>query len=660
MEPGDRPAQAFAATSSRIKTLRVCLVRPSKYDDDGYVVQHWRGVIPSNTLACLAGLTEDVRRRGSLGATKIEGRVYDESVERLPVQSICRRVRRERDVRTIICLVGVQSCMFDRAADLAQRFRAGGVDVLIGGFHVSGAMATARETPPEIQRLLDAGVTVVLGEVEHRWESLLQDAAADRLKPVYNFLAEKPSLADAPIPSVSGKYLKRFLMRDTATVDTSRGCPFGCSFCTIINVQGRRIRARSPEAIAEVIRHNFRKHGISRYFFTDDNFARNPNAMAILDEMARLRIEHRIPVEFMMQADAAAARIPGFIDKAQAAGAYSVFIGLESLNPKNLSGAGKTQNQVQTFRDTIAAWRQAGIVTHASYIIGFPNDTVASVREDLRRLCDEVQPDVASFFMLTPLPGSQDHQEMREAGQWMHPDLSRYDGQHATSRHPHLSAAEWEGLYTEAWRTFYSPENMKRVLRRVHPRLYWPLLTTFFWYKWSSLGEKGHPMLTGALRLKARSLRRPGFAVDRLWDHGKKRLGEIWGQVKAASRLFLEFEDLWLQTRPWTPAEYRLVELRQALREGAAKWHPLEALAEQFEASRRMASKRWAWFMSRWRVLSTHGLTSRQRLSQSWQRVLNRTGLRRWLGLTPLQAVLNALREARLALSFAAAMLAQA
>ena len=87
---------------------------------------------------------------------------------------------------------------------------------------------------------------------------------------------------------------------------------------------------------------------------------------------------------------------------------------MESLNPRNLQAAGKTQNQVQEYRASIGAWHNARVTTIVGYIIGFPHDTERSVRCDIRRLVREVQPDQASFFMMTPLPGSRDHQCMIE------------------------------------------------------------------------------------------------------------------------------------------------------------------------------------------------------------------------------------------------------
>ena len=102
------------------------------------------------------------------------------------------------------------------------------------------------------------------------------------LKPLYNFLEPTPDLSTPPIPMIHKQYLRRFVYKQFGTIDCGRGCPFSCSFCSIINVQGRKMRMRDPEAIAQAIKENYRQAGIMFYFFTDDNFARNKKWREIL------------------------------------------------------------------------------------------------------------------------------------------------------------------------------------------------------------------------------------------------------------------------------------------------------------------------------------------------------------------------------------------
>ena len=116
------------------------------------MLRHRWGVLPSNTLACLAALTEDVDRRGVLRPLSIRAHQCDESVEAPPLRRILRLARR-RDTKVVVGLVGVQTSQFPRATDIARRLRARGIDVLIGGFHVSGTLALGGELSPDLRAL---------------------------------------------------------------------------------------------------------------------------------------------------------------------------------------------------------------------------------------------------------------------------------------------------------------------------------------------------------------------------------------------------------------------------------------------------------------------------------------------------------------------------
>ncbi len=557
----------FALLVPKRKTIRVVLIKPSKYDDDGYVIRHFRGVLLSNTLACLSSLTQDVAGRSLLGRdVKLQIDIYDDTVQSIPVSRIIRS-NKPPTRRTIVALVGVQTNQFPRAADLARRFRAGGLQVLIGGFHVSGTLALSQAITPEIQELMDLGVSVVKGEVEETWGGILRDAAEDRLKPVYDFLEQKPDLYSQPIPMVHGKYRKKFVIAKFGAIDCSRGCPFNCSFCSIINVQGREMRVRSPELLVRSLRENYRRHKISLYFFTDDNFARNRCWREVFQMLARLREEERIPIQFMIQVDTQSHKIPDFVSLAARAGCSQVFVGMESINPENLKAAGKTQNKVQDYKELIAAWHQAKIITQAAYIFGFPSDTPDSIREDVRRLQHELEVELASFFMLTPIPGSQDHARLVQAGAPMNPDLNEYDSFHETVRHPNFAPGELAEAYRNAWESFYSFDYMREVLARANPENYWSIFCDFIWFKNSALIEGGHPMIHGFFRLKDRKDRRPGFAVESRFQHLKRRFREWRSLARSWLSLALEMEELWLQTRKRSAAEIRLLAEIKRLRQ---------------------------------------------------------------------------------------------
>ena len=643
----DRPERSIGG-SKGIRTLHVVLIKPSKYDDDGYVIRHFRGVLPSNTLACLYSLTEDVRRRRLLGEEiEIRTHLLDETVQKIRVGRIARLGRR-RGAKVVVGLVGVQTNQFPRAVDLAAMFREAGVEVIIGGFHVSGMLALSGEVPADIRSLMDRGIHLVAGEVEDHWAGILRDAVDGRLKPLYDFLGEPPDLSRQPVPIVNKKYLRRFVFPDFGTIDCGRGCPFSCEFCTVINVHGRKVRCRDPEVIGEAIRRNA-KAGIRFYFFTDDNFSRNKRWEEIFDTLIRLRVDEGIRIEFMMQVDVLSYKIENFIEKARDAGCTNVFIGMESVNAKNLEGAGKRQNTVEDYANLISAWHRAGISTHVGYIIGFPHDTAESIREDLRTLIEKVRVELASFFMLTPLPGSMDHLRMVRDGAPMDSDYNNFDSFHATFPHGNLSREEWIEAYRFAWRTFYSFENMKRILEggRQHRR-YWDMLWKFFWYKGSVMIENSHPMVTGFFRRKGRKERRPGCGYEPWWQHLKTRAAENARVVVGMVKIWWELQELWLQTRPQTSFEIRLIREWNQLRDSMTG----RLTVFEWRRSGSWFRRLLAGSRQRLNVFSLKGIQTREDLNQYWAQARACLSSGRIYRIQPIKMVTNALRDARLSLYF--------
>jgi radical SAM superfamily enzyme YgiQ (UPF0313 family) len=637
--------------------LHLYLIKPTQYDDDGYVVRHWRGVLPSNSLACLAGLTEEVVAQKRLGESlRVKIHLLDETVDRVPVKRICRS-QRPGHTQTIVCLVGVQTNQFPRAADLARTFRRAGLTVMIGGFHVSGYLALMPEIPPDIRQLMDEGVTIVKGEVEETWADLLSDAVHGRLKPLYDFVNDKPDLYEKPIPITSKKYLSKFVAPNFGTLDCGRGCPFECSFCTIINVQGRKMRFRSAEHIAQAIRHNYHAHGITFYFFTDDNFARNKNWEAIFDALIRLREEEHIPVVFMMQVDVLSWKIKNFVEKAGRAGCQNVFIGMESLDTTSLKAAGKNQNHVDEYSMLIESYRGSEISTHVGYIIGFPNETAESVRRNLTCLMQEVRPDQASFFMLTPLPGSMDHVHMVQRGEWMHPDFNLYDSHHEVTVHPNLKDGAWKDLYLDAWRTFYSFDNMKAVLQRAPRSKYWNIFARFMWYKNSVMTEGRHPMMCGFLRLKGRQNRRPGYPILSRWEYYISRAREIRAHLAGMARILLEMEELWLQTRHPSEAEQRVVEELCEIRAAYGRLNLADLQLAYLRAKShyptlRVPSKLTLFWAKWYPVLASNIVYTRADLDGFWRGVKERWDERRWFRIPLHQVAFNLFRDVQLSLLF--------
>jgi hypothetical protein len=369
----------------------------------------------------------------------------------------------------------------------------------------------------DLQAALDMGISLFAGEAEGRMDEVMRDAAAGTLKPLYNYINDLPALEDAVTPFLPGNSVRKTIGNVT-TFDAGRGCPFQCSFCTIINVQGRKSRRRSADDVERILRKNY-EQGIDRFFITDDNFARNKDWEAIFDRIIELRERHGMDVRFLIQVDTLCHKIPNFVAKAKRAGVTRIFIGLENINPDNLLAAKKRQNKITEYRRMLLAWKAVGIWTYAGYILGFPHDTPESARRDIEIIKKELPLDVLEFFFLTPLPGSEDHKVLWTNGVAMDPDLNKYDLEHALTAHPHMSKAEWEKLYRDAWAIYYTPEHIETILRRAQACgiNILRLMQIILWFAASLSVEKVHPLQGGFFRLKSRHERRSELAVEPVW-----------------------------------------------------------------------------------------------------------------------------------------------
>jgi hypothetical protein len=506
--------------------FRLVLIKPSHYDDDGYVIQWFRSAIPSNSLAVVHGLMQDCKRRHVLGEdVEIEISAMDEDNTRVRTKRIARELRGRRGV---VVLVGVQSNQFPRAMDIARPLRAAGVAVCMGGFHVSGCLAMLPGVTPEIQEAMDLGISLFAGEAEEgRMDQVLRDAWEGKLKPLYNYLADLPSLEGAPYPMLPATTIRGTIGKYTS-FDAGRGCPFQCSFCTIINVQGRKSRRRPPEEIEKIVRENLAQ-GISRFFITDDNFARNTDWEAILDKLIVMREKEGLNIKFGIQVDTMCHRLPHFIEKCGRAGVRRVFIGLESINPASLLGARKKQNKIAEYRKMLLEWKRAGAIVFAGYILGFPEDTPESVLRDIKIIQRELPIDLLEPHCLTALPGSEDHQKLFKAGAYLDPDLNKYDLEHVTTEHPKMSRAEWEKLYKDAWREFFSLEHIETVLRRGAAMgiSMGNMLTLLLWFHFCVVMENIDPLQGGYWRRKYRKDRRPTMAVESPWVFYPRYVAEM-------------------------------------------------------------------------------------------------------------------------------------
>jgi hypothetical protein len=274
------------------KTLRVVIVKPSKYGPDGIVERFRWGFMPNSTLPYLRSMTPP-----SIGEISCEIHTVDEYV--LTDLDYLKLFEPESGVGVLVALVGVQSHQFHRALDLSAYARQRGAYAVIGGPHVMTC---------DTEVFQGRGVSMALCEAELVWNDILEDAIAGELKPVYGGETRWHPRLDPPalIPPSRGD-LARYVVR-LMGVYPARGCPYSCNFCSVIQIAGHAVRSQPIETTLESLR-RARDAGVRFIMFTSDNFNKYPEVESLLEAM----IEERIRLPFFVQCDAQIYRRPELV-----------------------------------------------------------------------------------------------------------------------------------------------------------------------------------------------------------------------------------------------------------------------------------------------------------------------------------------------------------
>ena len=440
--------------------LRVVVLKPSKYGDGGYVERFRRGFMPNATVAYLRSLTP-----GRIPSQAADGDSAVAGVE-CEVCAIDEYVHTDLDYlallaprcsrRTLLALVGVQSHQLHRALDLAAYALARGVEsCVVGGPHPMTC---------DTSMLHGRGVSFALAEAERVWPEILRDAAGGRLRPVYGDDRRWQQDLDADSVPVlrppSRRDLRRYVVRMLG-VYPARGCPYTCNFCSVIKIAGRQVRSQ-PLAVTLATLRNAKAAGVRYILFTSDNFNKIPQLADLLAAMTAERLE----LPFFAQCDAQVYRQEELVAQMARAGCFQMFVGVESFRRDALKDAHKLQNHPRHYARIVELCRAHGITCHFSNILGFPGDTAAGIGEHLRALA-ALRPEVASFYILTPIPGTEQYDDFLAQGLITEPNLDRFDGASLTWRHPHLAAGELQDLLFGCYREFYSPAALAGRLGRL-------------------------------------------------------------------------------------------------------------------------------------------------------------------------------------------------
>ncbi len=462
-----------------MKRLRVILISPSKYGDNGYVERfRWR-VVPNGTLPHLRSLTPS-----EVSGVLIETFAVDEfSQSDLHYLHLLKK----SDSPTLLALIGVQSNQFHRALDLAAFARSRGVEhCIIGGPHPMTC---------DTSSLQGNGISFSLAEAELVWHQVLLDAAEGWLRPVYGTGQRwEKSLNTPSLIPPSSKELNRGLI-PMMGIYPARGCPYRCNFCSVIKIAGQRVRTEPIETTLQSFR-TAKRAGIRAITVNSDNFNKHPHAKELLQAL----IDERINLPFFVQCDTTMIDDEEFVRLLGKAGCYQVFVGTETFDRDVLRDAKKTQNRPERYADIIELCHAHRISTHFSSIIGFPQQTKDSILDHLQ-IEKTLNPSVASFWILTPIPGTEQYEDFLSQGLIWDDNLDHFDGSLSVWHHPNLNAGELKDLLYYCYREFFSVPNI--LARAIHQRwFHFPYPTSIILPSHSMFGRytgyaQRQPMSTG-------------------------------------------------------------------------------------------------------------------------------------------------------------------
>ncbi len=505
-------------------SLKVVIIKPSKYLVDGTVERFHRGFMPNSTIPHMRSMVP-----AWVNQQATETYAIDEYVHK-DLQYL-RHFRPTRGSRTLVALVGVQSHQFHRALDLAALAHRNGCLAVIGGPHVMTC---------DTSMFHGHGVSFAQCEAELVWSDILQDAAAGELRPLYGAgLRWQEELNSPVLVPPDRKELHRYIV-PMLGVYPARGCPFLCNFCSVTKIAGRKIRSQSIETTMASLR-AAKSAGVRTIMFTSDNFNKYPQAGELLQAM----IDEKLGMTFFVQCDTQIAKQADFVELLARAGCYQIFVGVESFNRKTLIAANKRQNLPETYHNIVRLCNSHGIGSHFSNIIGFPQDTDDSISESLEVL-KSISPTWASFYILCPIPGTEQYDDFLDQDLIVERNLDRFDTTCLTWKHPTLSRIRLQELLYECYRRFnsvsHSIKSIQNIARQhgrgsVLERLGSLAMASFIRYcAW----RKTHPMSGGVIRAKLDhvsdyvALRKSLFGVDLAPLPRSLRMKSVSGVLEAS------------------------------------------------------------------------------------------------------------------------------
>ncbi|MDK9718221.1 MAG: B12-binding domain-containing radical SAM protein, partial [Trichlorobacter sp.] len=319
--------------------------------------------------------------------------------------------------------------------------------VVMGGFHASNL-------PDEALQHVDS---VVVGEGELAWPQLLADFQSGRLQRVYR----AAGLIDTTlIPPARREIFKGSGHLFTNTIQTTRGCPFDCEFCSVTAFYGRKYRKRSVEQVLAELQ-ELRKAN-SFVFFVDDNIVADRRySLPLFEGMKGMGLKwlSHAPIDFAEDQE--------LLKAAGESGCVGMFVGFESLNQDSLAAMGKVTNKAASYKAYAQQFRDNGIGILGSFVMGCDGDTPA-VFEQTLRFCEDARLEAAIFPILTPYPGTKVRQRLESEGRIISNNWQDYDMEHVTFQPKGMTIQQLQDGYDQACRSFYSWGSIYRRLFKLH------------------------------------------------------------------------------------------------------------------------------------------------------------------------------------------------
>lgn len=381
---------------------------------------------PSLSLAALAAVTPDHWQVG----------LVDENIE--PVDFTA-----EADLVALTAMTP----QAPRAYQIAAGFRERGIPVVMGGFHASNL-------PEEALRHTDA---VLVGEGERVWPRLLDDFERGSLQRLYRS-SEPVAMQDIPPARREIFAGKKYLF--TNTIQTTRGCPFDCEFCSVTAFYGRKYRKRPVEQVLRELEAMRKKNSFA--FFVDDNLVGDRRyALELFSGMRGMGFK------WLSHAPIDLARDPELMRAAGESGCVGLFVGFESLNEDALAAMGKVTNRAASYLEDARIFRDNGIGILGSFVLGYDGDTPA-VFDGIFSFCEEARLEAAIFPILTPYPGTAVRARLEAEGRITSNRWEDYDMGHVTFRPVGMTAEQLQEGHDRLNRSFYSFPSMFRRIFKAH------------------------------------------------------------------------------------------------------------------------------------------------------------------------------------------------